>query len=124
VQVENSPNKERTKRANIRKMNYFDRMKGKSYKAVQIQNGTKMEVTRRARFMGDRCGKSHIRPNKISKHPHLKCQEVKDEQCPNIFDNFWQMNWQQRRVFVATSVDVLPKSKTGNEKSRSFYIQI
>ena len=74
------------------------RMAGQSYEGRQ----GKAYLTKAARYLAPRCN------CKLSqKQGALRCHEFSDDERQAIFDSFWcELDWEQRKVFVASMVDL------------------
>ena len=116
------PDQENRPRTNARKLNYARRMKGDEYygyKQTKTNEQTyKSAEKRRSKAMGPACGSSFCEKSTVR-----KCETITDEQRQNVFDMFWKnMNWEQRKTYVANLVDVeTPKQRKTEDESRREY---
>ena len=116
------PDQENGPRTNARKLNYARRMKGDEYygyKRTKTNEQTyKSAEKRRSKAMGPACGSSFCEKSTVR-----KCETITDEQRQNVFDMFWKnMNWEQRKTYVANLVDVeTPKQRKTEDESRREY---
>lgn len=84
------------------------RMTGQSYEGRQ----GKCYVTKAPCYLAPRCG------CKLSqKQGALRCHDFSDAERQEIFDSFWhELDWKQRKVFVASMVDVRTVQKPKHEQ--------
>ena len=95
-------------RPNSRQQNKRLRMEGKAYNGYKkSKSGKHTESNARAeRNIGDACNSPFC-----AKSPTFKCNEISEDQRKNVFELFWNtMNWEQRRVYVSSLVDVSDSS--------------
>uniref|UniRef100_UPI0037E8F1FA uncharacterized protein n=1 Tax=Semicossyphus pulcher TaxID=241346 RepID=UPI0037E8F1FA len=92
------------------------RMEGKAYVSKRKRDGE--IVTKKPRAVGPRCTSSACK-----KASNRLCNEIDDEARREVFDEFWQqMNWVQRKLYVAGQVDRDPVERTravGSQSRRS-----
>lgn len=75
------------------------RMEGKAYVSKRKKDGE--AVTKQPRSMGPRCTS-----NACKKASNRFCNDIADDARVKMFDEFWhQMNWAQRKLYVAGLVD-------------------
>ncbi|KAI4871352.1 hypothetical protein NFI96_026576 [Prochilodus magdalenae] len=89
------------------------RMEGKSYSGKRKDVG---EVTRAARAMGPGCVSEACK-----KSAKRFCHTFSEEERQGIFRHFWQnMNWEERRLYVAGLVDHTPvaRKRSASQDSR------
>ena len=87
------------------------RMAGQSYEGRQ----GKSYITKAPRYLGPRCD---CRLSK--KHSALRCHEFSDDDRQEIFHSFWkELDWEQRKVFVPSMVDVCSIEKPKGERLTS-----
>jgi hypothetical protein len=86
---------------------------GKVYSKTENESG---EVCRNAVQLGARCG------GKVCDTPKsktLQCHTISDDNRKELFDMFWkEMDWDQRRVYVCTMIDVVGKKQSKGVASR------
>lgn len=100
-----------------REANKYKRMKGESYVGfAKNESGLyKQTAAKEPRKMGPPCC---CKKGKDTKS--LKCSEFSESSRSEIFEMFWsQMNWDQRKVFVASNVDKITKQRTRTEAETS-----
>lgn len=85
------------------------RMEGKPYLGYSRPRGGKMKQNkhREERLMGSRCDSEFCRKS------HMRnCADITEENRACIFNKFWNdMNWDQRKIFVANHVSCKVKKK-------------
>ena len=79
-------------------------MSGTAYDGLKKNKGThKWEyVARKARKMADRnnlCGKRCNETSTVA-----ACPTITDDEITTLFQSYWDMNWDQRRVYMASMV--------------------
>ncbi|VEN51644.1 unnamed protein product [Callosobruchus maculatus] len=92
------------------------RMKGQKYLGFSKKKGGKIEQNhpRAERKLKARCTSQKCLQSKI-RH----CQEISEDCRQETFHRFWNdMNWDQRKVFIASHVIKLPTHKKTKENSR------
>lgn len=92
------------------------RMEGKEYVGYKRPRGEKVQPQiRNSRVMGPRCISNFCKKSKIR-----CCDEVGDDDRDKIFHQFWNdMDWHQRKVYVANNVTFQGKGRpTVSESSR------
>ncbi len=90
------------------------RMEGKAYVSKRKKDGE--IVTKQPRAVGPRCTSNACR-----KASNRLCNEINEEARKKVFDEFWQdMNWAQRKQYVAGQVDRDPveRSRAAGSQSR------
>jgi hypothetical protein len=99
------------------------RMRGEAYNGIVYsrEKGKTKEVPKNAINLGARCG-GKICDMQDSKT--VRCSRISDESRQKLFDMFWkELDWDQRRIYVCSMVDVVPKKETkkgeGQESRRS-----
>ncbi|XP_074026330.1 uncharacterized protein [Leptinotarsa decemlineata] len=99
---------------NKRHMNKKLRMSGQNYlgfRKPKNQNNTFHDTPREERRLKPRCN--------CKKVIRRKCQEVSEQNREKIFSKFWsQMNWDQRRTFVANTVRIGERRRHIESESR------
>ena len=125
---ENSPPKKKSKKGQgqpeewLRSRNKRRRMKGKSYQGVRLtEEGYKQDVEIEPRYMGLPCDSDYCYK---SKYRH--CDLFDEVTRQNIFDKFWSdMDWNQRKVYVASLVDIkktkAPQAEDSKKKNSMYY---
>lgn len=90
------------------------RMEGKAYVSKRKKDGE--VVTKQPRAMGPRCTS-----NACKKASNRLCNEINEDTRKKVFDEFWQqMNWAQRKMYVAGQVDrnAVERSRAVGSQSR------
>ncbi|KAE8289204.1 hypothetical protein D5F01_LYC13084 [Larimichthys crocea] len=90
------------------------RMEGKAYVSKRKKDGE--VVTKQPRAVGPRCTSTACK-----KASNRLCNEINEEARKKVFDEFWQdMNWAQRKQYVAGQVDCDPveRSRAAGSQSR------
>ncbi|XP_038566586.1 uncharacterized protein LOC119897096 isoform X1 [Micropterus salmoides] len=90
------------------------RMEGKAYTSKRKKDGK--IVTKQPRAMGPRCSS-----NACQKASNRLCSEINEEARQKVFNEFWcDMNWTQRKQYVAGQVDRDPveRSRAAGSQSR------
>lgn len=82
------------------------RMEGKPYLGFSTTGGKmKQNILRKGKEMGRRCESDFCKKSRLR-----DCEDISEEQRLEIFNRFWrQMNWDQRKMFVARHVIRKPK---------------
>lgn len=91
------------------------RMLGQEYLGYTKPKNTKLkqDKIRPARKLGSACNSEFCRKSQVR-----NCQKFNDEKRLEIHDNFWkQMNWDQRKVYVAALVSRRGTSRKTSENS-------
>ncbi|TKS82538.1 hypothetical protein D9C73_016647 [Collichthys lucidus] len=82
------------------------RMEGKAYVSKRKKDGE--VVTKQPRAVGPRCNSTACK-----KASNRLCNEINEEVRRKVFDEFWQdMNWAQRKQYVAGQVDCDPVERS------------
>lgn len=90
------------------------RMEGKAYVSKRKKDGE--VVTKQPRAMGPRCTS-----NACKKASNRLCNEISEDTRKKVFNEFWQqMNWAQRKMYVAGQVDrnAVERSRAVGSQSR------
>ncbi|KAK6166780.1 hypothetical protein SNE40_023402 [Patella caerulea] len=104
-----------SEKSNQRKLNFLARMQGHKYMGLKKTDGKyTYSVTKEPKRLGPReCQHS------CTKNKSTKCIEFTEQDRQNVFDAFWKMDWNQKRVFVANNVDShIPSERTTGGNSR------
>ena len=95
-----------TWKANIQKRR---RMKGLSYLGRRHNE----EVSKEAKKIGGPCQSAVCMKSK-----KLHCEEIHETDRESIFKSFWEsLDWRERKVYVASLVDVAPVKRRGLEQN-------
>ena len=100
-----------------REANKRRRMKGESYTGfAKSDSGLyKQSLSKEPRRLGPPCCCKKGKQGKV-----LKCSEFSEDVRSEVFRTFWsEMNWDQRKVFVASNVDKVMKQRTRTEEDTS-----
>lgn len=91
------------------------RMEGKEYNGYERPRGEKVRnIIRRPRALGPRCVSDFCTKSKIR-----SCADISEEDRQSIFQKFWtEMDWHQRKVYVANNVTFQGKARQTSENSR------
>lgn len=85
------------------------REKGKHYLGKQkIGNSWTYENRKAPRTLKERCS--------CKKNATIKCAQITDDDRKNIFTEFWEMTWNEKKVFVNTLIQILPNLRARNRK--------
>ncbi|CAH2218324.1 jg12267 [Pararge aegeria aegeria] len=104
-----------------RNINKELRMKGENYLGYRRDRKAKINETfkvkqdifKPARSMKPPCTSAFCKKSKLR-----SCDNINEEQRKHLFENFWQnMNWEQRRSFITSHVNKIPKKITKNPES-------
>ncbi|KAJ8720578.1 hypothetical protein PYW08_006043 [Mythimna loreyi] len=104
-----------------RNINKELRMKGENYLGYRRDRKAKInetfkvkqDVFKPARSMKPPCTSAFCKKSKLR-----SCDNINEEQRKHLFENFWQnMNWEQRRSFITSHVNKIPKKITKNPES-------
>lgn len=104
-----------------RNINKELRMKGENYLGYRRDRKAKInetfkvkqDVFKPARSMKPPCTSAFCKKSKLR-----SCDNINEEQRKHLFENFWQnMNWEQRRSFITSHVNKIPKKMTKNPES-------
>lgn len=111
VQNQNITNKKRRKKAAPemwdKNQNKKKRMKGEEYIGYTRSKDGVVEhnTIRGKRVMGSKCDSDFCK-KASNRFCHLFTEEIRQ----SIFDKFWDMNWDQKRLFIANMVTYMKKS--------------
>jgi len=83
-----------------RKRNQLLRVKGKGYKGFKKNNEGKYEysVSKAPQFLGPTACLQSCQKSK-------QCKDFSEEQRQDIVEGYWEMDWNQKKVFVSNMVD-------------------
>ena len=102
---------------NKRKVNKANREQGKGYQAKTKMRNQVTDVTRRPRELGPRCSHMHNEGN-TKRNNTKSCADISEADRRNIFTTFWDMSWDQRKVYISTLVTISDKKRSKTESSR------
>ena len=102
-----------------RKISQKNRMTGKVYEGLKKNKITKKleYVLKQPRAIGDRervCGKKCKAESTVA-----ACPQITDEQRAQLFDSYWKMNWDQRRIYIASMVTNYPPKRRRQGQQQS-----
>ena len=102
-----------------RKISQKNRMTGKAYEGLKKNKIMKKweYVLKQPRAIGDRervCGKKCKAESTVA-----ACPQITDEQRAQLFDSYWKMNWDQRRIYIASMVTNYPPKRRRQGQQQS-----
>ncbi|KAK5643905.1 hypothetical protein RI129_007750 [Pyrocoelia pectoralis] len=99
----------------VRNKNKRLRMQGKAYLGFTKNKGEKIKqnMPRKERNFKKTCGSKQCKNCKVR-----YCREFTEDCRKEIFNKFWSMDWNQRKVFVASHVFKTPTYRKTKEHSR------
>lgn len=90
-------------------------MKGQQYLGFSTSDGKfKQNTVKTAKVIGPTCTSATCEKSKM-KH----CQKYNDETRKTIFQNFWSMSWEAKRVYVNSYVSHIAKKRSTVENSKN-----
>ncbi|CAH0720712.1 unnamed protein product, partial [Brenthis ino] len=104
-----------------RNVNKELRMRGENYLGYRRDRKAKtnetfkvkQDVFKPARSMKPPCASAFCKKSKLR-----SCDNINEQQRQYLFENFWKnMNWEQRRSFITSHVNKVPKKITKNPES-------
>ncbi|GLV37529.1 hypothetical protein CBL_20341 [Carabus blaptoides fortunei] len=101
-----------------RNINQTSRMKGQSYSVVKKTKDIAKNtvIQRKQRELGPRCNSSMCLKSKEKR----QCYKISEEQRQAVFKLFWSdMNWNERKIFVATLVHRVNVKQRTTQKASS-----
>lgn len=89
--------------------NYKKREQGCAYKGKKKENGIwNYSVEKSAKKLKPRC---NCKLSEIKTNKKIKCYSITEEARRDIFEDFWKLSWQEKRLFVNTLVVVKPTAR-------------
>lgn len=117
VQVVEKGKRKRRKRQHVKEEDWFvnrnkaAREKGKPYSGKILKNGKwSYDVPKGERKMKERC------QCKLKNKNQIKCDLITDEDRVQIFKKFWNMSWQEKKVYLDLFVMIRPTSRARGRK--------
>lgn len=109
----NNTSRPETWAKNIKQLN---RMLGKSYKSPHKKSGKTVIIKRREKKLGPRC------VSKICAASNKRfCNQFTEMERSDLFQNFWDLSWKEKQVFVCSHVEVRkPKEKKEGNSRRNY----
>lgn len=107
-------------RSKMRQTNFINRMKGRQYLGFSTSDAKiNQDIPKPQRKMGPECSSTFCLNSTLR-----KCQQFEEDDRKNIFENFWKLSWEAKKVFVKHHVSELAKksNSTDNRKRENTFI--
>lgn len=103
-----------------RKINKHKRMRGEEYIGFSTSSSKKVRqnVRRESRKMGTSCKSAYCK-KRSNKH----CEKFDEETRSHIFDSFWKIGWEEKRLFLkvlARPTSIKRTRVTNSKKKQTF----
>ncbi|XP_046806660.1 uncharacterized protein LOC124419864 [Lucilia cuprina] len=100
----------------LRKSNYIKRMIGKKYLGFStIAKKIKQNRPKPQRKMGPKCSSKFCLKSKLR-----WCNLFEEDERKNIFEQFWKLSWEGKKMFVKSHVSELATTTKHSEKSKRY----